>query len=678
MKNNPFVQRLAVLGGLVVLCSFCFVVTLISAQLVHGEEYFLKSQRAYTDYDVVTASRGLITDRNGKVIVNNRITYALEFDSDAVSGEINDAIRRILTLLSTQEIAWHGDLPITQEPFAYTEDTAQLKTLAKYLLREKLITEKQVSKGKIPTVSAKKVFSLLRDLYEVDLTLSPEEQFDIINFRYSSAVAALSDSASFQFVDDADVDLISRIKDGKFEGVEVVKSSARVYETDAAAHLLGRVGKIYAEEYETLKEKGYAYNDIVGKSGIELAYEDYLRGRDGILITSANDDGKTTSSVYSQEPKNGGTVALTIDLDFQEQVEGALDKTIGAMCASDGIERGGAAAVVKIGTGDILALASYPTFSQSTYNADYPTLSQNKLSPYVNRATSGTYAPGSTFKPLTAIAALETGVISTKTTVNTQGVYHYYDLKLNCWIYSSTHQTHGVVDVREAIKVSCNYFFYDVGRKTGITTLARYAKRFGLGEPTGIEISERTGTMTTPEYVNSLKGHKWTDGQTLTAAIGQSYSLFTPLQLANYIATLADGGVRYPAHLLKSVKASDSPEILSAYDNTPLETIEIKDENLHAVLNGMHDLVTSGSVSQYFADCIVSAGAKTGTAQTSNRLNNGVFVAFAPFENPQIALAVVIEKGGSGGALASTAVEIINAYFSENQTSVAGENVLLR
>lgn len=678
MKNDPFEKRLAILGGLLLLCSFCFVVSLISTQLVHGEEYFLKSQRAYTDYEVVTASRGLITDRNGKVIVSNRITYALQFDSDRVTGETNDAVLRLLSLLSKQGVAWHGDLPMTSEPLSFTEDTAHLKTLGKYLLGEKCIAEKQLSEDGTPTVSAKKVWSLLCKLYEVDTSLPFAEQFGIVNFRYSSAVAALSGSTSFQFADDVDVDLISRIKDGKYEGVNVVKSSARVYETDAAAHLLGRVGKIYAEEYEELKEKGYAYNDIVGKSGIELAYEDYLRGTDGILITSANDDGKTTSSVYSQEPKNGGTVALTIDLDFQEQVEASLHKTIGSMCASDGIERGGAAAVVQVGTGDILALASYPTFSQSTYNEDYPTLSQNKLSPYVNRATSGTYAPGSTFKPLTAIAALETGVITPKTTINTQGVYHYYDLKLNCWLYSSTHQTHGVINVRKALEVSCNYFFYDVGRKTGITTLARYAKRFGLGEPTGIEISERIGTMTTPEHVNSIKGHKWTDGQTLTAAIGQSYSLFTPLQLANYIATLAGGGTRYPAHLLKSVKASDSPEILRTYDNTPLETIEIKDENLKVVLSGMHDLVTSGSVAPYFADCIVSAGAKTGTAQTGNRLNNGVFVAFAPYENPQIAVAVVIEKGGSGGALASTAVEILNAYFSANQTSVAGENALLR
>ena len=218
----------------------------------------------------------------------------------------------------------------------------------------------------------------------------------------------------------------------------------------------------------------------------------------------------------------------------------------------------------------------------------------------------------------------------------------------------------------EAIKVSCNYFFYDIGRRTGISTIARYASAFGLGEPTGIEIPEKIGVMTTPDYVNSLDGHYWTDGQTLTAAIGQSYSLFTPLQLANYVATLAGGGTRYNAHLLKEVP--------------PAEIIDIEPENLQAVLQGMRDLVVSGSVAYYFKDCVVDAAAKTGTAQTGGKVSNGVFVAFAPYDDPQIALAVVIEKGGSGGALASTAVQILNAYFTsvDEAKAVVGENMLIQ
>ena len=314
--------------------------------------------------------------------------------------------------------------------------------------------------------------------------------------------------------------------------------------------------------------------------------------------------------------------------------------------------------MVQVGTGEVLALASYPTFSLATFNEDYQQNYEDTLRPFYNRATMGTYAPGSTFKPLTAIAALETGIITPQSKILTKGRYQYGTWAYNCWLYNQNGGTHGNINVTEAIKVSCNYFFYDIGRRTGISTLARYASAFGLGEPTGIEIPENIGIMTTPEYVNSLDGHYWTDGQTLTAAIGQSYSLFTPLQLANYIATLAGGGTRYNAHLLKNVKAYDSSSLVAVYDKPAAEVITIEPANLRAVLSGMHDLVTSGSVAYYFKDCVVDAAAKTGTAQTGGKVSNGVFVAFAPYDDPQIALAVVIEKGGASGGFISPPQEI--------------------
>ena len=300
--------------------------------------------------------------------------------------------------------------------------------------------------------------------------------------------------------------------------------------------------------------------------------------------------------------------------------------------------------------------------------------------PLFNRATDGTYAPGSTFKPLMAVAALQSGTITPYTTILDRGIYTYYEThQPRCWIYTSYGGTHGSVDVTEALTVSCNYFFYEVGRLMGIETLSGYAAQFGFGQHTGIEIGDSTGFLASPEWAENA-GLEWTDGQTLTAAIGQSYHLFTPLQLANYMATLAGGGEHYEAHLLKNVKSYDNSQVLYAYNKEPKNTVEISGSTLDAVLEGMHDL-TTGSLWYEFSDCVVSAGAKTGTAEIGNGLVNGVFIAFAPYENPQLAVAVAIEKAEAGADPAPVAVDIINAYFSRSSSSTApiqGENILIQ
>ena len=531
-----------------------------------------------------------------------------------------------------------------------------------------------------PPLSPEALLSRLRTEFKAGEDLTDAEARKLVGLRYCLAVTKLNQLSTAAIASDISVELIAELKDGAYAPIHIGTSSVREYQTDAAAHILGRVTKIPRERWNEYKEKGYAMNAYVGYDGVELAFEDYLRGRNGRRIVETNTAGKVTGEIYSVEPEPGNTVALTLDIDFQEDVERILAETVESMTAEDDIDRGAAAAVVQVGTGEVLSLASYPTFSLKTFNEDYTENNTDPLQPFWNRATQGTYAPGSTFKPVTAIAALETGIITPKSTILTKGVYHYGDWAYKCWLYNQNGGTHGRIDVTEAIKVSCNYFFYDIGRRTGISTIARYASAFGLGEPTGIEIPEKIGVMTTPDYVNSLDGHYWTDGQTLTAAIGQSYSLFTPLQLANYVATLAGGGTRYNAHLLKEVRTYDSAELVDVYDEPPAEIIDIEPENLQAVLQGMRDLVVSGSVAYYFKDCVVDAAAKTGTAQTGGKVSNGVFVAFAPYDDPQIALAVVIEKGGSGGALASTAVQILNAYFTsvDEAKAVVGENMLIQ
>ena len=668
--------RLLALSGLFAICLIVFVVTMFDAQIVHGAEYRARSVRTTTSVEKVEASRGVIMDRNGKVLVSNRAVYTLTLDASLIEKErFNDELLRLIELLRAQGVEWFDEFPLTKTaPYEYDFSTVRSGVLLRFLEGRRWIEEglsvEELSEG----LPAPLLLSLLGDEYGVDL--SQEHARDVVGLRYSLEIAEQDGGESFLLASDVSVRLISLLKDGDYAGVRVGTAMVREYQTDAAAHLLGRVGKI--QNWDEYKDKeGYRWNDLVGLDGTEAAFEDYLRGTEGTRVVTMNAEGKTISELYSTVPEPGDNVSLTIDIDFQTEVERILGEATDTMTEKDGIDRGAAAAVVQVGTGDVLALASYPTYSLKSFNRDFETLNTDARRPMLNRATQWALAPGSTFKPMVAIAALESGNITPQTRIRDLGAYKYYDMTFRCWIWPGNH---GSVNVTDAIKVSCNYFFYDVGRMTGISTLERYAAAFGLGEPTGIEIPERTGAMTSPEYVESLDGQRWTDGLTLQAAIGQAYDLFTPLQLANYIATLAGGGVRYNAHLLKNVSEYDSAVPIYVYDEPPADVVSIKDENLRAVLAGMRKLVTEGSVRSQFTKCIVDAAAKTGTAQTGGKgtISNGVFVAFAPYDDPQIALAVAIEKGDSGGALASTAVEILNAYFTAAAADVIGENTLLK
>ena len=672
--------RLLALSALFLACMIAYGVTMFDAQIVHGADYRAMSVRTNTVPVAVEASRGVLTDRNGKVLVSNRAVYTLTFDPTTVDGDaLNDEILRLLALLREQNVAWYDELPLTAEPpYDYDFAVSRSGMLAKYLKSKKWLAEDKTSDDMRAELTPQAVYDRLCGEFDIPDNLAEADRRALTGFRYSLATAKLDGDGTFLFASDVDVPLIARVKDSGVAGVRVGTSSVREYQTDAAAHILGRVGKI--QNWDEYKEKGYAWNDLVGLDGVEYAFEDYLRGTDGKRLVTTNADGKVIGEAYSVEPEPGQNVALTLDIDFQEQVEAILAESVGAMTAVDGIDRGAAAAVVQIGTGDTLALASYPTYSLKTFNQDFAELNTDPRRPMLNRATQWAFAPGSTFKPAVAVAALESGAITPNTKIRDLGAYRYYDMVFNCWIYSSRGGTHGLINVTDAITVSCNYFFYEVGKLTGISTLDRYAAAFGLGEPTGIEIPENTGSMTSPDYVNSLPNQTWTNGLTLQAAIGQAYNTFTPLQLANYIATLAGGGTRYKAHLLKDVSDYDSAVPTYVYDEPPADSISISPENLKAVLAGMRKLVTDGSVRNAFRSCVVDAAAKTGTAQTGGKgtISNGVFVAFAPYDDPQIALAMIIEKGDSGGALASTAVKILNAYFTAAAPDIVGENILIK
>lgn len=720
MNQRPSqLTRFRVMAAMALVVLAIYLVVLFNTQVVHHEEYLAKSIQTITRMENVEASRGIITDRSGRTLVTNQSTYSLTFDASLLKpGENqNDAILRLVTLCRDQGVAWEDNLPLsldgvahftvdtltdTQKSrfFSYLRDLKPTRELLAAYVRQhpELLKAPKEGETALDPATAKDT-ELLKQTNSAALTnslllnagVTPAKLFDwmwedmklsddysdsdarlILGVRYELKLRKLgANNNAYVLAQNVDVAFCSLISDGQFQGAKIIRSSARQYATTYAAHILGTVGRIpdYTDEW---KDRGYLMDDTVGLSGAEAAFEDYLRGTDGKRMISVNSDGKITGEYYSVEPRSGYTVELTIDLDLQQSVEDALASAVESLNAKDGLDsRGAAAAVVKVGTGEILSLASYPTFDLSTWRQDYAELSSDPATPMLNRAASSAYAPGSTLKPATAVAALESGATTPSETLFDTGYWKYPSTTWNGGTWCWKHSGHGKVNATTAITNSCNYYFAEMGYRMGLDTLNEYYSALGLGEPTGIEIGEKTGRQATNEGGSN---------QAPWAAYGQADQLYTPLQLANYIATLVSGGQHCPAHLLKSVKSYDNSEIIATGDTTPLNTLNISDSTLQAVKKGMYGYTQPGGmVYSYFKDCIVSAGAKTGTAQLGGGLkNNGVFVAFAPYDDPEIAIALVLEKGDAGAALASTAVDIINAYFDREDTaSILPENQLI-
>lgn len=677
MMKNPHPSRRRVYVLLGFFCAFLvlFFAVLYDAQVVHGSENRARSITSNTASETVTASRGIITDRNGKVLVSNRLAYTLVVDKSSFGKDeaaLNDAIWQLIQLCQEQGVTWNDTLPMTTGSSPQLTSKSLTESSREYLDDNKLPTDG----------GSAEVLAAMRKLYKVDDSYTDAQARLIVGVRYE-----LDGRSSYTFAEDVSTELLGRITDGKYRGVTIKTAAARVYNTKLAAHILGTVGAIWQEEWRSdestgyvgYADKGYNMNDLVGKDGVEKAFEEYLHGKDGKRLITTDENGKITGELYTREPQPGGTVALTIDIDLQQVVEDTLASTIQGMIDKDSNERGGAAAVIQVGTGEVLAMASYPTYDLETFNQDYDELVKDERLPMFNRATQGVYAPGSTFKLCTSVAALEEGIITPSTIIEDKGIYTYYvDPQPMCWIWRQAHTTHGRINVSQAIVDSCNYFYYEVGRLTGIKKLDEYATAFGLGQSTGIEIGDVSGVLASPEWAEA-HDREWTDGQTITAAIGQSYNLFTPLQLANYVATLVSGGEHYEAHLLKNVKSYDNSRVIDVYGKGPLNDLNISDSTMAAVTKGMHDL-TYDSLRSAFSRCVVEAGAKTGSAQVGTDIANGTFVAYAPYDDPEIAIAIVVEKGGSGSLLANAAVDIINAWFTRDGTgaTAAGEDTLMR
>lgn len=713
MKRLVSSSRLAAFALVVVLLIALCAGTLYKLQIIEGAAYYEESQNSLTSYPSVTAARGNILDRYGRVLVSNRECYNLKIsDTRLFSDEVEDPNAVILQMINLVEAAgdtYTDDLPITLEPpFEYTNMTDIQRTLLDAYLKAKGLDE---------DTTAVELMSYFRTRYEIANSYTAEEMRKIASVRYAVNVRYEINTNSYIFVEDASIDLISDLMGVVGNVVEVETSYVREYNTQYAAHILGYVQAMSEEDMAKYRPEdensGYDYDTKVGRDGVEAAFEDWLHGTNGEARVTRTANGTVTSTVYLEDPVPGNHVYLTIDIQLQEQVERILETGIyelqiernddNAEAVAEGRLdevrediQGGAIVVVDVKTGEPLAIASYPTYDLATIIEDYADLLEADYDPLFNRALMGAYAPGSTFKPCTAIAGLTENIINTETQIECTGIFTKYESQgyaPACWIYTQMdgQLTHGYDNVTEALKDSCNIFFYTVADDLGIRKLMEYAEDFGLGESTGIELTETTGNMSNPDNHLNYDVDGWVDGDTVQAGIGQSDSMFTPLQIAEYCAAIANGGTRHSAALLKSVRSYDYSRQLYQNKTEVLSAVDSADYNWAAVQRGMYLMandITSSSNTVYYTlgnysynGVSLPVAAKTGTSQLGEgKTNNAIFMCYAPFDDPEIAVAIVVERGLSGANLSRMARNVLDAYFSLGSISNTAEreNSLLK
>ena len=713
MGSKIKTSRVVAFGLVVVLLIALCVGTLYQLQILNGAAYYDESQDRITRRTTVTAARGNILDRYGRVLVSNRECYNLVINTTRLFGDDvedpNALILEMVNIVEASGASFTDDLPITDEPpYEYTNmDDVRRAMLNAYFERQGLDSD----------TTAVELMSYFRTRYEIDNGYTSEEMRKISAVRYALNVRYAINTNDYIFVEDASIDLISDIMGAVGNIIEVDSSYVREYNTQYAAHILGYINSMTSEQmdqYMVGDNSGYNYDTKVGQAGSELAFEEWLHGTDGVSYVTRNSEGSIISTVYTDEPVPGNHVYLTIDIQLQEAVERALENGIISLQTSrdqDNLARQangeelledikeGAVVVVDVKSGNPLAIASYPTFDASTVIEDWEELTANEGDPEIpqplyNYALMGTYAPGSTFKPLTALAALTENIINTETRIDCEGIFTKYaeqGYAPECWIWTDEQLTHGNDNVSEALRDSCNYFFYSVADQMGIDIMDEYAANFGLGESTGIELAENTGNMANPDNHLTYDVDEWVYGDTLQAGIGQSDSTFTPLQLAEYCAALANGGTRYSASILKSVRSFDYSRQLYEGETTVLSTVDSADYNWAAVQNGMYQMANSPLSSSPAVYRVlggysyngerIEVAAKSGTAQRGEgRTNNGIFICYAPYDDPEIAVAIVVARAQAGANLVNIAKDVLDAYFSlsDGTGSAESENTLLQ
>lgn len=648
-----------------------YALRLMQLQLVDGDSYYAQTQKRTQRTVTVPAARGEIVDRNGRPLVINRSCYNVVFDGATMPKKLkNEIILELAEIFTVENARWIDNLPLeyTGNAYVFTEAAdSDVQTLKENLSLQNYAT-------------AEHAMEEMANRYAIPADYTPAQRLTVAAVRYEMQRKEFSAVTPYTFAEDVSIDIVTKIKENSLllPGVDVQENTVREYVSeDIAPHIIGRIGPIYAEEYAELKEKGYGLNDVVGKEGIEKAFEDDLRGTAGTSLLEYDGSGSVVSVTEVQAPAPGNTVMLTLDAGLQKVAQESLAEQIAYLNEHGKEGKGkeadsGAAVVVDVATGEILAAATYPSYNINEYRQNYAALLEDARKPLINRALLGRYSPGSTFKPMVATTALSEGVITASSHTTCNRAYTYFaDHTFYCM------SAHGSINVVTALAVSCNVFFYETGRLTGIGAINEYAAQFGFGQNTGIEVPEATGQVASPQ-LREQNGQFWYDGDVVQASIGQSDTLATPLQLAQYVATVARKGTRLESHIVRGVYSYNLDRTLQRIEPVVAATVKGEHNAFDTVIDGMAACVKTGSARYYLADYPVSVAAKTGTPETTGNLTS-VFIAFTPVENSEIAVAVVIEKGGQGYTGAPVARDLFDAYYANKaaRAKLSDEAVLL-
>lgn len=638
-----------------VICGFGF--NLYNIQIKNNEYYVAQNNAARTYKVPIEPARGEIVDRNGNSLVTNRQGNSIVLDAAYFPSKKNNEERNIVILNLIKLFDKNGEEYINNLPLKINKGHIEFDG-----------EEEDIKAMKSKNMFNLQDYATPQNCFDAMVEMYGLENYDMATalkvgaIRYELTRLMFSIQNPVTIAEDVSSKTVATIKEDKvsYLGADVKAVAFREYaDTTIAPHILGTVGKINETEYAELKADGYGMNDIIGKSGIESAMESELRGTPGELTITIDGDGNVNEEI-TKNPVQGNTVVLTIDRDLQRVAQDKLQETCDKV---DINESAGAVVVEDVNNGEVLAAASYPTYDINDYYENYSKLAKNKRNPMWNRFALGTYAPGSTFKPMMACAALEEGAIDENTTFHCSGRFQYYDVVFGCL----DGKAHGTNNVRTALQKSCNIFFYNCAEKLGISKIDEYGLMFGLGEKTGVEISEASGVLASP--ANAEKhGRKWQKGDTIQSGIGQSDHLFTPLQLANYCATVANNGTRYEMRFVKAIINTSNGSV-DTKSGTVAEDLPISDKTFSTVQQGMRLVATKAGISTVFNKIDVPVACKTGTSQVikdGKKVNNGFLITYAPYDKPEISIASVIELAGSGTSTAEITSSIIDYYYSNN------------
>lgn len=671
-ENEKIRVRYNMLTMLVYIIGLILIVQLFNLQIVHGREYREESNTKLTRETTIEAARGSIRDRTGVELAATKLGNSLEMYKTKIETEqLNECILKIVRVLDKNGDKYVDTFPITINPFEYTFSNEE--AIKKWKTTYKLSDE----------ATPEECFYYFLNKYKINCD-SIEAARKVLGIVYTIKTRGYSTTKSITISDDISNASVQEFyeRSSEFPGVNVVVKPLRTYtKGNLASHIIGYIAKINEEELKTRKDT-YSYNDYIGRTGIEYVFEEYLRGTAGQKQIDMAVDGTQTGEYITKEAVAGDDIILTIDANLQKIAEDALKNNIEKIRNGGFAVRyeakGGSVVVVNVKTGEILALVSYPDYSPEAF---YNGITKNLYNEYLNtkalfnRAIAGTYEPGSIFKMVTATAGLQEGVITTKDRINDTGVYRKYNKEWKCWYFTDYHRGHGYLNVQDAIKHSCNYFFYETGDRLGIDRIAKYAKFYGLGTKTGIELpSEAKGNVAT--MPNG-------PGDVLNAAIGQGNNSYTPLQIAKYIAILTNGGKNVDLTIVKSVLKADKTEVDKTeienfvnkklgINNEERENIQINQEYINTILEGMRSVAfeRGGTAYNVFRNFNIEIGGKTGSAETATTDVNAWFTAFAPFDDPEIAVVVMVENGGHGNYTAEVTRDIIAQYFGMNANGI--------